>query len=264
MTRPAEIFPLAGTPAVVGAKVRAFFQEHREARLARAGRLRAWGRPLVGLGILVTVLSAGIGAYGLSTDNEPLALAMMGLLLGVPAIIGGAFMLSGAQDLDQSPDLVPDLQGLLRAVLPELHPKGKVVGEIDLREASRACSAERTAKSPYSGATKAYYRHRWFRLAGQLADGAPFAIEATSLVKTKGGGVVRKTLQVRGRFVALGGQLDDFYAFNRLRAVGSTRDGRSEVLFWGTVGALDEIVPDLQWLGWTIVGAESAANPPVL
>lgn len=249
-----EVFELAATPAVFKAKSRAFFAGHRQAREARARKYRAMSGPLITVGVVASV--ASLGATLLVSE-----VGLFGLLLGIPSLVGGIMTRVSAQNLEANPEAAPDVQTLLQAVQPEFHPKGTVSLKLDMREASTAVQPERSTTSPYSGAAKRYYRHRWLRIAGPLADGSKFALEATTLEKTKSGASIRKSLQVRGRLTLRGKGLKGPRHFGPLTAMGVTRDGRSEVIFWGQVGDMDDFVPALRELGQAIA-ASGPASPP--
>ncbi len=238
-------FELAATPAVFKAKTRAFFTSHREAREAKARKYRAMSGPLIGVGVVASVIAVGAALF-----DFPVGL--FGLFIGIPGLIGGIIARVTAQNLEANPEAAPDVQTMLKAVQPEFHPKGTIRLSLDLREASEATEPERSTTSPYSGASKRYYRHRWLRIAGPLADGRPFALEATTLAKTKSGATIRTTLQVRGRLAVGRGGLDGPRCFGPLTAMGVKRNGRPEVIFWGEVGDMDDFVPALRELGEAI------------
>jgi hypothetical protein len=241
-----RVLDVAGVPAVFTAKARAFFKALRDERLGEGRQqltIATWVLRL-GYGALGAAVVGVIASFaGIAGAEIP---AMVGVPVGLILLLGGHLTRSSAQGILAQPDVAPDLQALLRALAADWAAKQPLDGVVDLREAKDAVASERSATSPYSRATKLYYRHRWFRAAGRLVDGTHLAIEGTALVKTKAGHPIRRELQLRGRLrpgALLGrptwkGGRD----FGRLHTV---VDG-DELLFWAPVEAMDEVLPDLE------------------
>lgn len=259
-----QVLSIAGVPAVFAAKARAFFKAHRESRMGKGRWWLNFSKWLLPVGY---VGSAGalVGILGLLI-GLPFSEVLMffGIMAGIPTLIGGYLAKWHGQGFLDAPEVVPDVQALLRALADDWAARLPLDGTLDLREASVAVSSERSATSPYSGASKLYYRHPWFRAAGRLVDGSVLAIEGIALVKTKSGAVIRTQQQLKGRLRP--GTLLKAHtwrgerSFGRLQAVVSRDAGTPEVLFWAPVTHMDEVLPDLEALVWALAGRDPAGK----
>lgn len=83
------------------------------------------------------------------------------------------------------------LDALLRTLHDDLAPSEKLRVRYDLQPSDSWLHKVKTTKSS-AGNPKAYYRSRWLRVRGMLADGTRFRIRVQSAAKSKKGRIIRE------------------------------------------------------------------------
>jgi hypothetical protein len=198
----------------------------------------------------VCFVLAGLGVVGgfILFGRSDLELMGVGLFIaGMICIALGMFFGPDAHDEAAEGRRV---EAALKRLKPDLHPRTPIKGLLDFGEATQR-EAEHTARSPYSGKLKKYFRHTWLSLRWGFTDGNVIALSVTDLVKTKSGGEIRREHQVRGRLslnpaVYAWAHGDRVLTTGTLKVLPVQEDGKTHLLFWGTLSSLDALYPTLE------------------
>lgn len=141
------------------------------------------------------------------------------------------------------------VQAFFERLRQDLHPHTKVKCRVDLGEAT-AQIPERSGNSPYSGASKLWFRHPWLTLRWAFADGNHLSLTLIDLVKTKSGTEIRREHRVKGHLrvnPAIYGEARDLQ-LRRLQFTSQQGEHGTDLWFWGTLKSHDELLVELQAL----------------
>jgi hypothetical protein len=222
-------------------KLRAFLEAEDQAHRREQRRARTWGLGFGLFGLLGVPLIMKLG------DSDWVFVPIIVIGIG---FIGAIFNLIGA--FDQHDELVrgKEIQAAFDRLKVDFHPKTPIKGEVDIGEATDT-PTERTATSPYSGATKRYYRHTWLDLRWAFADGNLLALSITDLVKTKAGSEIRREHQLRGLLrvnpgVYRASAEPNPVGVSGLRVMTAEHDGATHIYFWGTIDGMADVMPAIE------------------
>lgn len=243
-----DTFEAATSPQALLTRLRAFERE-RVAHMRRE-RFKALNWIVACLALIVA------GAVHLATGPaEPFQdlWTGAGTLLAAGAIIGGGIwglrnvprMLGFDPQLDRTREVL----ALIAAMAADWHPESPVSLRFDLRELEDT-APRRKGTSPYSGATKKWYRLPRLELVGMLADGTMLDVLMLESAKTKAGSYVRHRHKLRLRLrpgqAAWTGAEELKLGWAKAFSVARMGAKQGEMLVWGDMRRPDEVLPVLQ------------------
>lgn len=173
-----------------------FTGRYQEVQNQKKRTMRRWANVvLVPLALFawLTVRSIVGGGFGDEDDLGPLW-----AILGIGAIIG-YFILRymGAHQHVEGLVRAEGFEQALNLLADDLHPQVLLAGQVDFRPSDQQ-KPYRTATSPYSGASKQYFKFPWLQLQTTLRDGNRLAIKIKEKMKTKSGSSVVEEQRFQG------------------------------------------------------------------
>ena len=177
------VFTFDGPRGTIAPKLAAFLAGHKH--MGERHVQRAWA---IGLGGLAAAIALFLFAGPIFAG-----------IAAVACLVGLFWSLGSVWELEEMLDRGGDVHHAFVELLDDIHPRARVRGRVDLSQVTDG-ESYRSRTSPYSGATKLDYRHRWFELRAPLVDGGCLALELTSLAKVKSNTTIRRELQLRGRY----------------------------------------------------------------
>lgn len=221
-------------------KLKRFLQGQDDADTARRMKRRQRG-------IMVLAIALGIAAMGvmaMMADHDSF------IFLFIGAFFVAAFAVNDLMESYAKHDELArarQVEAFFDRLRPDLHPRTTVSSRLHLGEATDT-PHERSANSPYSGAPKRWYRHKWLSLRWAFVDGNFLYLELTDLVKTKSGAEIRREFQVKGYMLVnpeVYQPVSDLDV-STLPVVVKKTDKGDQLWFGGYLSTHDDLLPALQ------------------
>jgi hypothetical protein len=240
--QPARVLKVDSGHQAFAVKLKGFLHAHDEDDKQRRRTKGRWA-----IAVLAGVVALGyLGYLGLMND---IGFAPLAFVAAIITLVFGLNLLFEANAKHDELARARQVEAFFDAVRPDLHPRTTVKSRIDLGEATDT-SPERHGTSPYSGASKHWYRHTWLDLRWAFADGNYLSLSLTDLVKTKSGSEIRREHQVKGELWINPDVYRDVRKV-RLRSLKMTMrktDKGWHIWFWGVLKSHDDLIQELKLL----------------